>query len=320
MGIATDAGRSAGRGAVQGAEAQLQEDLEAYKVALTDNALDKVDHFEGKIEQHLPGLVPILRELHAGGKLQDVIDNARQERESREAEAQRLAAIHGEYLDGKPPAKEVLRAVVQWAGVGIPYFAGVALAYFPMSQLVGRYAKPMTSPLGEWPTKHEDQYIEAGSSGNWEYWGVSQKWLKPWSCWEDGELGEPSGRWSSLVKGKERTPKAIAKWARRNPFNWAKRTSKFFACRPNDCFITWWGTGDVSNRGVVTPGWYFIKAVDKKTGSKYYGFRLVHKWSDKASLNSVLGYKLKPSHATEIQGNGDEDKAITFRTTPYSKA
>jgi len=240
----------------------------------------------------------------------------------------------------RPPLKYVLAALWQWFIVGLVYGVCVLLTYFPIGFIIAYTAEAAKSPFGEGLTKHDDKYIAQGSSGIWEYWASPIKWLKNWNNYEDGLLGESSGKHSARVHGQERTFWAIYQWLCRNPFNWGKRTSRFFACYVNDCTIDWWGTGDVSDKAPIKDGWYFVRAVDKTTGRSYYGYRYVvandrnkgfrltlAKLSiaisnlftkEKKSLegtvyNAVFGFKIKPSHAKETQDDDDLDKAFTAR-------
>lgn len=242
--------------------------------------------------------------------------------------------------------KYVFAACAQCLSVGFVYGIYVILTYFPMGLIVALTAKRGESPFGEEPGPHSDRYIKEGSSGYWEYWTSALKWVRNWTNYEDGLLGEPSGKHSSRVNGKERSFWNIYSWVRRNPYNYGKRTRQFFACYVNDCDIEWWGTGDVSDKGPVVSGWYFIRAVHRETGKVYYGYRYVidnsynegpRLWLAKLSLlisnlftkekrnvnetvyNAVFGFKIKPSHSYTVQDSDDLDKAFTARIQFASK-
>lgn len=214
--------------------------------------------------------------------------------------------------------------------VGVPYFFMWVLT-FPLGIIVALTAKPAKSPYGEEPGPHSQKYIDEGSSGFWEYWASPVKFVRWWNNHEDGLLGEPSGKHSARVKGKERSKWNIYMWTIRNPFNEGKRTSEYFACFVNDCIVTFSGTGDVSDGDIPVEGWYLCKAVHKKTGRTYYGYRKVKVWTrfkflekfglgrkfndwvDGKLMNAVLGFKIKPSHVEQVQETDDLDKAFTLR-------
>lgn len=245
-----------------------------------------------------------------------------------------------------PPMKYVMAACLQCVVVGFVYGICVLLTYFPMGPLVALTARRGESPHGEEPTAHSDKYIAQGSSGRWEYWTSPLRWIRDWTNYEDGLLGEPTGKHSARVKGKERTFWNIYGWILRNPYNYGKRTRPFFACPVNECDIQWWGTGDVSDKGPIVSGWYFIRAVHKETGKVYYGYRFVidNSYNEgprlrlaKLSLlisnlftkekrnvnetvyNAVFGFKIKPSHSYTVQDSDDLDKAFTARIQFASK-
>ena len=243
-----------------------------------------------------------------------------------------------------PPKKYILAALFQWLWVGCLYGIGWLLTFFPMGFLVILTARPATSPHGESEAIHSQKYIDEGSSGKWKYVATAWRFIRLWNNYEDGLLGEPSGKHSARCGGKEASFWNQYMWLCRNPFNQGKRTSRFFACYVNDCDIRYWGTGDVSDKDPIVPGWYFIRAVDRTTGRVYYGYRYVIANDNnkgirlalaKASIavgnlftrltkgkqksihgtvyNAVFGFKIKPSHATEQQDEDDLDKAFTAR-------
>lgn len=243
-------------------------------------------------------------------------------------------------MNNRPPLRYIAAALWQWFSIGLIYGVAVLLTYFPIGLIVAATARPGESPFGEGPKAHDPDYVAKGSSGQWEYWKSPIKWLLKWNNYEDGLLGEPSGKHSARVKGQERSFWAIYQWVCRNPFNWGKRTSRMFACYVNDCDIDWWGTGDVSDKAPIVSGWYFIRATDRTTGRVYYGYRYVianrdnqgirlqlakltvalqqymgqkDRTLDNTVYNAVVGFKIKPSHARDVQGSDDLDKAFTAR-------
>ena len=243
-----------------------------------------------------------------------------------------------------PPVKYILAALWQWTYVGLMFAVVYLLTLFPMGFLVILTAKHTTNHMGESEAVHSDKYIAEGSSGKWQFWASAVRFIRRWNNYEDGLWGEPSGKHSARVGGKEATFWNKYSWICRNAYNEGKRTSRFFACYVNDCDIQFWGTGDVSDKDPIKDGWYFIRAVDRTTGRVYYGYRyvvanernsgirlmivktlmgignLLSKLTggEKRTLagtvyNAVFGYKIKPSHATEVQDADDLDKAFTAR-------
>ena len=213
-------------------------------------------------------------------------------------------------------------AYLQWVYVGVPYFVFWALTFFPMGILVALTARPQSRhPLMK-PTKgnHKQRYIDEGSSGFWEYWNSSWPIVSYFNNYEDGTLGEMSGKNSARCGGRERTFWNQYKWICRNPFNWGKRTSPFFACFVNDCKLEWWGDSNISDKTPPIPGWYFCRAIHKTTGRVYYGYRSVAINDDGTIRQVNLGYKLKPSHAAGNQDADDLDKAFTLRVQFASEA
>lgn len=213
----------------------------------------------------------------------------------------------------KVPFKYWAAAWAQWLMVMVPLALGVLLTYFPMGMLVALTARPSVNHLHERSARHTGKYIAEGSSGFWEYWASPWRLLDSWNNYEDGTLGEPSGKHSARVGGKERTWLNQYLWTCRNSFNKAKRTSRFFACFVNDCDIEYWGDYALTDKAPVQEGWHFVRATDRTTGRVYYGFRRVRLNDDGTVYNAVFGYKLRPSHAKEIQDADDLDKAFTMR-------
>lgn len=221
----------------------------------------------------------------------------------------------------KVPLKYWVAAWLQWISVLIPMSIGVALTYFPMGALVALTSKKQKKhPQGKLLTeKHTDRYIALGSSGQWDYMNSNVSLLKPWNNYEDGTLSEPSGKGSARVSGKERSWWSQYKWLCRNPFNWAKRSSSFFACFVNDCKVEYWGDYYITDKGLLGEGWHFVRATNLITGKVYYGYRKVRNNGDGTVYNAVYGFKLKPSHGDIKQSSDDLDKAFTLRIQFASK-
>ncbi len=212
------------------------------------------------------------------------------------------------------PFHDRFMAFFQWWGVGIPLSFGV-VATFVLGPLVILTARPMKNAFGEFATRHTQRYINEGSSGNHVYLATPVRWLDGWNNYEDGLAGEPSGKHSARRAGQEYSFRSMYSWLIRNPFNKAKRTSSFFSCFPNGCDIEYFGTKTLSdkNSNPQTKGWQFVKAVDRKTARVYYGYRSIKLKAD-GTLDQVrFGFKLKPSHADQVQDADDLDKAFTLR-------
>lgn len=213
----------------------------------------------------------------------------------------------------KAPLSIKIAAWLQWIGILLPFSLGVLLTYFPMGILVALTAKKTVNQFGESESVHSQKYIALGSSGFWEYWASPFKLLDWWNNLEDGTLGEPSGKHSARVKGKERSFWNQYLWLCRNPFNKFKRTSKLLACPVNECTIRFWGAEKLSDKVVGQQGEYWIEATHKVTGRKYYGYKMIELNDDGTVNATTYGFKIKPEHANEVQAPDDADKAFTFR-------
>lgn len=220
------------------------------------------------------------------------------------------------------PLQYRLAAYWQWFLVFIPFSVGVLLTYFPMGLLVAATARyTREHPQGKRTVAtHDPDYAAAGSSGAWGYWNSPHRWLRPWNNYEDGTFGEPSGKTSARVGGDEDSIWNQYLWLCRNPFNWAKRSSRFFACFVNDCDLDWWGSYNLTDKAPVVAGWYFCRAVDRTTGRVYYGYRQVRLNDDGTVYQATFGYKIKPVHQLTLQDKDDLDKAFTLRIQFASEA
>ena len=229
----------------------------------------------------------------------------------------------------------------------------VLMAYAPLwflTFILGPFviltARNTTNVFGESEQDHDQKYIDQGSSGKWRYAATKVKILEWWNNLEDGLNGEPSGKHSARVKGKEESFFARYQWLIRNPVNQLKRLSRFFACYVEDCDIIYYGSGYVTDKAPIVEGAYWVVATDRTTGRKYYGYRCVRSNAnpkDRALIatlviklailfgkkkesdythtvyNSVWGFKIRPTHAGEEQDSDDKDKSFTARIQPASK-
>lgn len=191
-------------------------------------------------------------------------------------------------------------------------FIPITLITAPLVALTAKkqYEHPMGKPIEE---THSAKYLAKGASGEWEYYNSNVRFLKWWNNYEDGMWGEPSGKNSMRMRGKEHTKLSMFIWGIRNPFNWGKRTLPLFHCMVNECDIDYVGDYVVSDKVKSQSGKYFIKATHKVSKRKYYGFRWVKHCKSGKVRNFVIGYKLKPEHGDIIQPLDDADKAFTLR-------
>ena len=212
------------------------------------------------------------------------------------------------------PKKELAAAALNWVVVLVPYFFGW-IATFIMGIFVALTSTPtLVHPQGNKVFgKHSAKYIADGSSGEWAYWSSPYKILRWWNNYEDGTLGEPSGKHSARCAGKERSFWNQYSWTCRNPFNYGKRTLPLFHCKVNECDIEYWGDFELSDKEVSAGGWQFCKATHKTTGKNYYWYRSVTPVSNTEVKVAAIGFKLKPSHALSVQDADDADKAFTIR-------
>lgn len=244
-------------------------------------------------------------------------------------------------LAGKIPFSEKMKAIWSIFLVIICYSVPWALT-FVLAPLVILTAKRTTNAFGETTQPHNEDYIRQGASGIWYYVATAVKWLTPWNNYEDGLNGEPSGKHSARVNGKEESFWARYQWMIRNPFNEGKRTNKFFACFVDQCKIEYWGDEYLTDKTPIQEGKYWVRATDLKTGRVYYGYRHVRSNADPKKrpllakiaisvaqlfnkmrgidkdytntvYNVVFGFKIRPTHAGEVQGKDDKDKAVTAR-------
>lgn len=218
--------------------------------------------------------------------------------------------------EGKVPLSVWFKAIMQWGGVLLTYFFGWILTFFPMGLIVAATSKkqdkhPQGKPL---TAEHSEQYKNKGSSGEWEYRNSNVSFARPWNNYEDGTLGEPSGKNSARVSGKERSFWSQYKWTCRNPFNWEKRTNPKYHCLVDDCNIEYWGEYSLSDKTTDQQGWQFVKATNTKTGKQYYSYRKVNVLDNQKQVrHTLIGFKIKPEHALSVQDQDDKDKAFTVR-------
>ena len=212
----------------------------------------------------------------------------------------------------KPPIIDIIKAVFQWLYVSVALGALclLGLLVVPFSILT---SKRQSNFVGELEQAHSARYQSEGSSGWWEYRASDIPFLRWFSNYEDGDLGEPSGKYSASRGGDERSFASRYNWlALRNPVNMLKRTHPFFHCLVDECAIKYWGDYTVDDKG-FNWGWQFVKATSLKTGKAYYGYRYTKPLETGYCRQYRLGFKVKPSHAKETQDADERDKAFTLR-------
>lgn len=210
--------------------------------------------------------------------------------------------------------KDYIKAILQFCLLFIPFVVMRVIGLFVGIIAVNNTEKT-TNKFGEATSVHRQKYIDKGSSGSWDYIKPKWGWLWAWGNDEDGYLGEPSGKWSANVEGNERTKWNMYLWsAVRNPANNFSRYTSWYGCPVMECDVEYEGTYYLNDNDANATGTQFVVATHKITGRKYYAFRIVWKYPYLDRVFHVrLGYKLKPSHATDIQDEDDKIKGWAIR-------
>jgi len=100
-------------------------------------------------------------------------------------------------------------------------------------------------------------------------------------------------------------------WAAlRNPVN-NKRFTDMFSCPVEGSTITYKGKENVRDHA-GEQGWQFVTT--ENNGKKWYGFYLVHLWSDKRAFVIRLGYKTEPSDAGSTERQGMTTKINLYKS------
>ena len=216
----------------------------------------------------------------------------------------------------------VIKALISITVVGVCLSFMVVLGFILTPFVVLTAKRQSTHPIHYKGvvSRHTDRYKSLGSSGVWHYVNSGVPFLKWWNNYEDGLLGEPSGKWSATCKGKEKSFINMVKWNIRNPFNYGKRTLLFFHCKVNDCDVSYIGDKYVSDKESNLGGWYIVRAKQKEGVWKrtYYGIRWVKHYKNNKVRQLYIGFKLKPEHQWIEQSLDDSDKAFTTRL-PFLK-
>lgn len=138
------------------------------------------------------------------------------------------------------------------------------------------------------------------------------RWAWLWGNDYDGLLGDKRGWWA------QNTPfgvpaeswLAMYTWAAlRNPANNMRMLNAFSAIVQGSAF-TWIGDYIVEDKPGLG-GWQLVQA--ENGGRRWYGFYLVHQWTNSRAFVVRLGFKIKPAHA----GTAEPPKGLTFKLNPY---
>lgn len=211
--------------------------------------------------------------------------------------------------DDKFKALDAIRAFKQWVAQYVVrmlmVFVGLVACAIGCTRIV--YS---VNPYGLRDAIHDAKYIAAGSSGSWLYATFRDAVLLPWSNYEDGLRGEPSGKWSARRKGKEATWLSMWFWsAVRNPVNYASRVWAFFAVHLADvASIDYWGDYIIDKHSSKWIQWHMVRTTTLD-GRRYYGFRMKVRYLPWLFL---VGSKVKPIHR-HGDDLDDQRKGCTFR-------
>lgn len=135
-------------------------------------------------------------------------------------------------------------------------------------------------------------------------------WL--WGNDFDGLLGDKRGWWSANTPFGWAVDSFLAMywWAAiRNPAN-NMRFLDLFSAPIADAAIGYRGRFTVEDKPGMD-GWQLVWS--ERDGKRWYGFYLVHCWSDTRAFVVRLGFKIKPEHAGRLEPR----KGLTFKINPY---
>ncbi len=141
---------------------------------------------------------------------------------------------------------------------------------------------------------------------------VLPAWAWLWSNDFDGLTGDKRGWWADNTPFGLNVNDWFSMWvwaAWRNPVNNLRRVPGL-SCPVSECSIAYAGQALVEDRAGQA-GWQLVTA--RRRSSRWYGFYLVHCWSDTRAFVIRMGYKIKPSHA----GSDEEPKGATFKINPW---
>lgn len=128
----------------------------------------------------------------------------------------------------------------------------------------------------------------------------------------DGLLGDKRGWWAANTPWGLPVDHFISMftWAAlRNPSN-NKRFTNMFSATVEGSTITYKGNFKVKDKA-GQQGWQFVTT--ENNGKKWYGFYLVHLWSDTRAFVIRIGYKVEPSDAGSTDRQGMTTKINLYK-------
>ena len=128
----------------------------------------------------------------------------------------------------------------------------------------------------------------------------------------DGLLGDKRGWWAANTPFGWPVDSFLAMWwwaAVRNPVN-NMRFVKLWQAPVKGSTITYKGDYFVRDKP-GSAGWQFVKT--ENGGKCWYGFYLVHQWSETRAFVIRMGFKVQPDDA----GTDGEPKGMTTKINPY---
>jgi hypothetical protein len=133
-----------------------------------------------------------------------------------------------------------------------------------------------------------------------------------WGNDHDGLTGDKRGWWAANTPfGWSADSFGAMYWwaAIRNPAN-NMRLLDTFSAPVIGSKISYRGRRVVEDKPGMD-GWQFV--IVENDGKRWFGFYLVHCWSEKRAFVVRLGFKVKPSH----QGANEPRKGLTFKLNPF---
>lgn len=209
--------------------------------------------------------------------------------------------------------RDYILAVLQWAALIIVRVPLIVLGLFVVAAAI--------------PFRQFALSTEAAKDKNRRAIWNLPRWAWLWGNDFDGLLGDKRGWWDENCDREAffgllpylrtflripvlRSDHFLAMWwwaAVRNPVN-NLRFVPGISCPVSECLITYKGSRVVEDKPKLS-GWQFVKAERIDGISVWYGFYLVHAWSDTRAFVIRLGYKIKPDHI----GRDEPQKGMTFK-------
>lgn len=191
--------------------------------------------------------------------------------------------------------KHILNATTQWAWLIAARLIAILLGLFVV-------AAALPFRIKDYSVSDNRQIV------NLPGWA----WL--WGNDHDGLLGDKRLWWANNTPLGWAVDSFMAMywWAAiRNPANNMRQLDAFSA-PVIDSQIKYLGRYTVEDKPNLD-GWQFVWA--EQDVRRWYGFYLVHCWSDTRAFVIRLGFKIKPSHYLTAEPR----KGLTFKINPYKK-